>query len=231
MCTTHAVHYSLMWNVLDIVHRGIVMLADLVAPPRMRTKRLRDRRAEDLVITPRTHDLCGNSVVTLLTYHEETAEDAIRALKYDGNQQAAALLAHALAEYLDTELAGIRAYSPRRVVLVPVPLHESRERERGYNQIERVLEKLPQEFRDGTRACIESRALVRTRATPQQTRLHRRARLRNVADAFAGDSRTLSRAHAIIVDDVVTTGATLSECARVARAHGARVSTIALARA
>lgn len=104
-------------------------------------------------------------------------------------------------------------FSAKPIVLMPVPLHASRMRERGFNQIEKVLQNLPEEFRNGTLSRIDAHSLVRTRATPQQTRLSRSERLRNVEDAFALAS-PIDDAHIILIDDVTTTGATLIEAAR-----------------
>jgi ComF family protein len=121
--------------------------------------------------------------------------------------------------------AARRAPGPHPGLVVPVPLHPRRLRERGFNpagllsrSVARVAE---------SRAA--PRALRRIRDTPSQTGLDRVARRRNVAGAFVCSTpppRTVW-----LVDDVVTTGATLSECARVLRRHGARrIVAVCLAR-
>ncbi|MEN9413142.1 MAG: hypothetical protein RLZZ342_229 [Candidatus Parcubacteria bacterium] len=204
-------------------------LVDSVIPPRTRTLRLHDTQA--LVPTPRTETLLGTSVTTLAIYHAAGFEDAIRALKYDGNARAASLLADALADFLQEELSAARALSPRPIILVPVPLHKKRRRERGFNQIERVLDALPEEFRTGKLCRVEYRALFRTRATPPQTKLHRSERLHNVRGAFVADEKQVRGAHVFVLDDVCTTGATLAECATALKKSGAQVTAIALARA
>ncbi len=111
-------------------------------------------------------------------------------------------------------------------VIVPVPLHESRLRRRGYNQAE-VLASAAEAAWPWVR--MES-LLERTRATASQTRLHRTERGRNVCGAFAC-SRVLGPEEPfLLVDDVLTTGATLSACADALRAAGARrISAFTLA--
>lgn len=97
-------------------------------------------------------------------------------------------------------------------VLVPVPLHQARRRERGYNQSEiigRTLGRL-----SGTAVVV--RGLKRVRNTRAQATLDRESRLRNLAGSFrAGRAGSIGRSKVMLVDDVVTTGSTLRECAQV----------------
>lgn len=209
--------------------RFLTAIIDAIMPPRERTARL--RTAEALSPAPHALTLQKTRITTLIPYHAPGVEDAIRALKYDGNAKAAQLLADMLADYLCEELASMRAFSARRIVLVPVPLHPKRQRERGFNQIEKVLSKLPEEFRDGTLSRVEPRALFRTRATPPQTKLHRAERLTNVRGAFSADEKIARGANVVLIDDVCTTGSTLHECAATLARAGANVTVIALARA
>lgn len=116
----------------------------------------------------------------------------------------------------------------RPVSLVAVPLHRSRLRERGYNQ---ALE-LAKALSAALRVPLARDLLVRVRATTAQTGLDAAARRRNLRGAFAVARTREMPEHVALVDDVMTTGATLRECARVLRRAGvARVDVWALARA
>ena len=108
-----------------------------------------------------------------------------------------------------------------RTALVPVPLSVRRERERGFNQSGRLADVLSQHL--GIEAWDD--ALVRTQFTSSQTRLTPEERLRNVSGAFrvAGDPARLRGAHLVLVDDVVTTAATLNACAAALFAGGTRI--------
>ncbi|KZL16861.1 ComF family protein [Pseudovibrio sp. Ad26] len=104
--------------------------------------------------------------------------------------------------------------------LIPVPLHKSRLRERTYNQ-SALLAKDVGRHLEGQ---VLLDGLVRTRRTNQQVGLKRGARTANVKGAFAVADHFLSEvsgAHMVLVDDVLTTGATVEECARVLKAAGA----------
>jgi ComF family protein len=112
-------------------------------------------------------------------------------------------------------------------LLLPIPLHPARLRERGYNQ---ALE-LARPLARALSIPLGHDRLVRTRATPPQTGLDAAARRRNLRDAFALAPGPLP-AHVALLDDVMTTGATLREAARTLRRAGvARVDVWALARA
>ncbi len=115
---------------------------------------------------------------------------------------------------------------PSPQALVAVPLHASRLRRRGYNQALELARPLARAMGIPLRLDL----LQRTRATSQQSELDRRGRLRNVRGAFvAGSVDGLE--HVAVLDDVMTTGSTLAECARVlSRAGIARVDVWALAR-
>lgn len=145
------------------------------------------------------------------------------ALKYAGRHRAADRLgARLLAR------AGCLSILEDADLIVPVPLHPRRFKERGFNQSELLAAALAKPGRGRL-----SRCLVRIRNTPSQTDLNARQRRRNVRDAFSTISEpSLGGAVVVLVDDVVTTGATLRECASVLRKGGAReVRSITVARA
>jgi ComF family protein len=105
-------------------------------------------------------------------------------------------------------------------VLVPVPLHRRKHRERGYNQSEEIARSL---CAAAGRSCRIENLLERTLDTPSQTAFDRRTRLANLKNAFALREGTVITAdhHYVLVDDVFTTGSTLNSCARVLRRAGA----------
>lgn len=112
--------------------------------------------------------------------------------------------------------------------IIPVPLHHTRLRGRGYNQALELAKPLAKSLG----VPLLRVALQRTRATGAQTELTAVQRRRNVRGAFAVCNRDALPEHIAVLDDVFTTGATLGECARVLKRAGvARVDVWALARA
>jgi Predicted amidophosphoribosyltransferases len=148
---------------------------------------------------------------------DPSARLAVHRLKYEGWWRVAESLAEAM-----------RGLEPLtgRVCLIPIPLGARRLAERGYNQSERLAAALAQRVDGVVRADL----LRRTRDTRTQTALTPEAREANVAGAFEAIGRP--PACVVLVDDVFTTGATLSAAATALRAAGAeRVEAVTFARA
>lgn len=132
----------------------------------------------------------------------------LHAFKYAGNL--------ALAEVLAEPLARLAAAQPKPDLLLPMPLHPARLRERGFNQSLEIARPVSRWLDIPLEAC----ACRRTRDTPTQAKLKWKERRRNVRGAFACDL-DLSGKKVAVLDDVMTTGATLDEISRVLRGHGA----------
>lgn len=105
-----------------------------------------------------------------------------------------------------------------KCVFVPVPLHKKRERWRGFNQAGLLVQAIAKEID----FPVEN-LLLRVRNTPQQAKLNRQDRLKNIDSAFALHKDYSPKNKTIIlVDDVSSTGATLTECAKVLKKNGAK---------
>jgi ComF family protein len=150
------------------------------------------------------------------------AHDAIHGLKFNGIRQMGRFLGSRFAVHpdLQTKLAPLD-------LLIPVPLHGARQRERGYNQAEEIARGLASELH----IPLVNDCLRRIRPTRQQAKLEAAERLENMTGAFAAASRLAASPHCIgLVDDVMTTGATLSACAEALRVvTGAQIIGLAIA--
>jgi ComF family protein len=152
----------------------------------------------------------------------------IHLLKYENVTPAAGPLGQKLAEVVSELLAGRSQSVP---LLIPVPLHKGRRRTRGFNQAE-LIARAASKHLDG-KVEIAPEVLVRHRETISQVGLSREERIENMHDAFRVVGRKgIAGRTVILVDDVMTTGTTLSECARVLKQAGAeRVWAATVARA
>ncbi|MCY7386815.1 MAG: ComF family protein [Burkholderiales bacterium] len=146
----------------------------------------------------------------------------VQAYKFNANLGLLSLFADALASAIRANTADVKAD-----LVIPLPLAPKRLAERGFNQSALLGANIAKAL--GIR--FEARGMLRVRETPPQTGLNREARLKNVRGAF-DCARRLEGRHVAVVDDVMTTGATLSEAAKVLKKAGAaRVSAWVVARA
>jgi len=153
-----------------------------------------------------------------------TAEELVQSFKY----RHAVQLAEDFGDILEAALRTKFDYAAIDVVM-PVPLHPHRLRERGFNQSELLAETVSR--RIGRR--LDARSLVRRRDTEHQARIGGQARRANLDAAFAVTSPEYVRGRTILlIDDVMTTGTTLSGCAKTLRDAGAaRIWCLTVARA
>lgn len=187
---------------------------DFIIPPRASERVVRGLTLEDLREYPPDEPL---------PYHDTRIQALVWEIKYYGNTRAAALGG----EYIAEHILAIAAEEVGQPLLIPVPMHSARQRERGHNHTELVCRAALPHL--GGAVLYAPVSLRKVRKTRTQQGLERGRRLRNV--------HTSMRAHGvegracIVFDDVLTTGATLKECARALKSAGARsVHTIALAR-
>jgi ComF family protein len=142
-----------------------------------------------------------------------TVREIIHEFKYARQIQLRHLVARWLRAALDDERLLGRCFD----VIIPVPLHPTRQRERGFNQASLLAELLSAQISIPCKPLLE-----RARYTTTQTALDRSERMENLHNAFRlrknADVRGL---RVLLVDDVLTTGSTLNECARVLKRAGA----------
>lgn len=153
--------------------------------------------------------------------YEGAARKAVQALKFRGRKT----LAESFAILLEQRLEGEPGFMAGVDLVVPVPLHPSRRRERGFNQSALVARELARRWG----LPLSESTLARNRQTRSQVGLSARQRVENIRGAFTAGPEARGKV-ILLVDDVMTTGATATACARALRQGGAeetRVLTLA----
>jgi ComF family protein len=160
--------------------------------------------------------------------YEGGLRELIHLLKYEQVRPAVNVLGRMLAEAIaDLE----PSLGERTVLVVPVPLHRTKLRQRGFNQSELIARAALKLKPAGDRLALNATVLERCRETQSETGLTRHQRRENIRGAFViAKPDELADREILLVDDVFTTGTTVSECARLLRRAGASkvwVATVA----
>ena len=158
-------------------------------------------------------------------YRDPVVRKMIWALKYRGVTAVGERLGGLLYDYLTEELSEVSLLNggDQDFLIIPIPLSPARRRRRGYNQATALAKGFQK--RGGNNFVVREDLLYRTRDTGSQTEIKERSkRLKNMRDAFGVKNPDLIRGkQIIIIDDVTTTGATLTEARRVLEGGGAKI--------
>jgi ComF family protein len=143
-------------------------------------------------------------------------------MKYNGKKE----IGHFLGKIYGKDLVNSPFFHDVEVI-VPVPLHKKRKWKRGYNQSEYIAMGLSESMR----IPLDTKSLIRETASETQTKKSRFRRWENVKEIFAvRDFSSLQNKHILLVDDVITTGATIEACAReLLKIQGVKISVVGLA--
>lgn len=157
---------------------------------------------------------CKLSLFASPFYYKESVSEAVKNLKFNGIRRNARFLAHYAADCVKNSPEYINAD-----MIIPVPLHKKDKRRRGYNQSELLGKYAGKELGIPQRTDI----LIKKKRTKKQHELSREERLVNVNGAFDVSCKSaLSGKRVILIDDVFTTGSTMTACAEALIKGGAR---------
>ena len=160
---------------------------------------------------------------TLLYFHKKgIVQELIHNLKYKGHEDIGLFLG----EWLGEELSELKGFQDIDVV-VPVPLHKSRQRKRGYNQVH----KFAQAIADKLHVECNTSVLQKTKATQTQVFKDRLKRWNDDNTVFSvSNTEDFKGKHILLVDDVITTGATLEACSNaLLKIEGIKISVVTMA--
>lgn len=188
-------------------------------------------RFEDTA-TKATHDtiLSRANAIALFSYNDPLVKDAMHALKYEGEKSVAGIFGEILSAHLKEELSDHALLSDSLPILIPIPVTFGRHIERSYNQTGLIGEEIKRRMEGALVYAPE--VLIRSEYHGSQTQAKtRRERSSNIRGAFAVENEAIIRGKdVILLDDVITTGATTHEATATLLGAGARtVSCIAVA--
>lgn len=214
-------HISFAQSYMKKIFRAFV---SFIFPVRSNIKSLMRLTPDELLLNVRSAPILPDNIIAAFSYRDKGIRSLIWSLKYHHNKDAAALLGKTLALHVQEELSEKREFgtyiSP---CIIPIPLHHKKEKERGYNQSLLIAQAFAKQlgFPDNT---IQTGVLVRTKYTQALARsASRHARYESIQNAFAcSDSSRIKNKDIILIDDVITSGATMNEAKSVLLQAGAR---------
>ncbi|OGI74855.1 hypothetical protein A2740_01830 [Candidatus Nomurabacteria bacterium RIFCSPHIGHO2_01_FULL_43_16] len=166
-------------------------------------------------------------IFPLYDYRHPPIKKVLWLLKYKGKKRLANVFAEVMYGRMLEELSELNIMENfRKPVLIPIPLSKKRCRERGYNQAELICQELIKinNLRHGVYLKLEKDILIKPKDTKHQAHIENRSeRLKNIIGSFTvKNSEIIKGRNIILIDDILTTGATLSEARKVLKRAGAR---------
>ncbi|MCD5384665.1 MAG: hypothetical protein LRZ97_01990 [Candidatus Pacebacteria bacterium] len=155
-------------------------------------------------------------ITSLSDYSDYRVSKLIWALKYIGSDIAVTLVTNTLASYLLEDISNKLTINPgQRIIIIPIPLSKKRKKKRGFNQLELVLNKLQKTHQELSK-LIRYDILIKKIDNKSQTNLNRKERLDNMHGVFIIKNKDiLKNSNIILIDDVLTTGATVVEASKL----------------
>ena len=181
-----------------------------------------------LIDSPTAERECAEWIFPLYDYRHPSIKKSVHLLKYQGRKGLARVFAEAMYGRMLEELSDLSVVENfKDTVLIPIPLSPARRRERGFNQAELICKELARI--DGElNFKLENKVLIKPKETTHQAHVHNRnERLKNIIGSFtikntAENIKKIKNRNIILVDDVITTGATLTEAKKILKHFGAR---------
>jgi competence protein ComFC len=176
------------------------------------------------ISSPQASRECAKWIFPLYDYRHPPIRKAIQFLKYKNKKRIANIFAEVLHYRILEEIADLyQLENFHDPVLIPIPLSKKRLRERGFNQALLICKKLTEKDQKKNYRLIKD-ILIKPKDTLHQAQIeNRKERLRNIRGSFAlKNEKRVKNKNIILIDDVVTTGATLEEAKRILKQAGAK---------
>lgn len=191
--------------------------------PKEQNVKLLTEEALNHRITQQTLDSKGD-VIALFRYRDPLIKDALWSLKYNHNKAVALLFAKVMYPYiLDDISSKILFGDMAKPIVIPIPITRKRKSERGYNQSECIAEVLVNTD-NGKTFSLCTDVLIKNMKTEHQARVQNKdERIKNIKDTFEiQNQEKISGKDIVLIDDIVTTGATIKEARLILLKSGAR---------
>jgi competence protein ComFC len=212
---------TILSNILDVIFPTKCLFCG---------KKNTDLCTECLVDIPSAERESAKWIFPLYDYRNPIIKKSLWMLKYSGKKRLAKVFAEGIYENMVEELSELAMMENfHEAILIPIPLSKRRYRERGFNQAELICEEIIKinNFRKNMNLKLENNILIKPKETEHQARIKdRNVRLKNIIGSFALKNteavELIKNKNIILIDDITTTGATLTEAKKILKLSGAR---------
>jgi competence protein ComFC len=201
-------------------------LLEVLFPSGLIEKRVRQMSIMDLDSIKEIEFDPNNNILSFFKYKNPLVREVIKQIKYKKNKRLAKMIAEIIYSELLENISEMELFENfDNPILVPVPMSKREKRDRGYNQVELLIDEIVRV----ENLSPDFNLLRKIRDTERQTKLKKEKRLKNIKGAFNPTRFNLVGLNIILIDDVMTTGATINEAKKVLEKNGAKVFVVVVA--
>jgi len=200
------------------------LILDLILPKNIEETNIENMSEIDILNeVPEANDIKNIHFKSLLQYRNKITRKAIWAIKYNKNQKLIRKFSVLLYEFILENTIDETAFNNfDNPLLIPIPMHKNNIKERGYNQSELIAKEI-YKIDEGKNFELTLDALLKEKETPHQSTLKNKIeRLKNLKDCFSANENKIKNRNVILIDDVITTGTTMTEASKTLRKAGAK---------
>lgn len=194
--------------------RFLDKVIDFIFPKEITVIELEKLSCEELLLklpeARETIETKNNNTIALFAYRNKNTKTLISEIKYGRNKIILEKVGKVLADKIMENFEDLLVLQSQKIGLVPIPTSSGRESVRGYNQAEEIAKEIAINFPD---SFIVLPILTKTKNTKRQALLRKEERLENLKNAFSLQSK-IDITQVVIIDDIITTGATICEARR-----------------
>lgn len=200
------------------------LLLSIVLPKEEEVLKI-EKLEEEYIIDnlPKAKEIDDSTFKALFQYKNKTVKQAIWEIKYKGNKKVLEKFTRALYDFILEEISDEMLFNNfHSPILIPIPASKGSLKERGFNQCELIVKEL-MKIDAGKNFSADFKSLRKIKETKHQSKTKNKAqRLKNLDGCFEADIEKTKNKNIILIDDVITTGATVKEAARVLKQSGAK---------
>lgn len=196
----------------------------LILPKNREVEHIESMSGEEILLNlPKADEIKDSRLKAMFQYRDKTVKSAIWAIKYSANKIITERFSELLYEFILEDLSDEIMFSNfTKPLVIPIPAGKNSLKERGYNQCELITNSIILIDNEGNFE-INTKALKKIKETAHQSKTKNKSeRLKNLQDSFSADSKIVSGRNIILIDDVITTGATMNEASRSLKSAGAK---------